>query len=152
VDTSHVFAYESRLAPQAAGLVLISRRKTGSGHMDRIETIEMPPAWHGRSYRRFRLEFPVRLKVETTSQTIEIDAVSTNLSVGGLLVRSALHIPETTLVTFVLSVHGSQSVRPIRLMGEGRIVRVESGEVEGTFLMAVKCDTPVTQLEEYPPM
>jgi hypothetical protein len=55
-------------------------------------------------------------------------------------------------VSFVLSVHGSQSLRPIHLTGEGEIVRLESGDAEGTFVMAVKCNAPVTQLEEYLPM
>lgn len=91
----------------------------------------------------------MRLKFETESRVAEIDAVSKNLSVGGLLVRSALPVPQDTSVTFVLSVHGSQSLRPIHLVGEGQIVRLEPGEADGTFVMAVKCSVPVTQLEEY---
>ena len=128
------------------------RGKKDSGHMERVKNLQRALLGHGRSYRRFKLEFPVHLKFQTASKTTEIETVSTNLSVGGLLVRSVLPVPQATAVTFVLSLHGSESVRPIRLMGEGEIVRVEKGEVEGTFVMAVKCSTPVTELEEYLPM
>jgi len=107
--------------------------------------------WRGRNHRRFELEFPVRLKFQIGSTSTQIETVSKNVSIGGLLVRSALAVPEQTPVAFVLSVHGKRSVRPVHLMGEGRVVRVESGEAEGTFVMAVKCDALVTQLEEYLP-
>ncbi len=120
--------------------------------MDRLETLFRLSDWQGRKYRRFALEFPVRMKFQSGSATAEIEAVSQNVSVGGLLVRSALPIPQHTPVTFILSVHGKQSVRPVHLMGEGEVVRVEGGEAEATFMMAVKCNAPVTQLEEYLPV
>lgn len=123
-----------------------------SGHMERAEKLQRPLLWHGRSYRRFKLEFPVHLKYQNASRTIEIETISTNLSLGGLLVRSTLPVPQTTAVTFVLSLHGSESARPIRLVGEGEVVRVEGGDVEGTYLMAVKCGTPVTELQDYLPI
>jgi hypothetical protein len=37
-------------------------------------------------------------------------------------------------------------------MGEGEIARVERDDVEGTFVIAVKCSTPVTELEDYLPV
>jgi hypothetical protein len=119
--------------------------------MERINTQQRSSDLRGRNHRRFRLEFPVRLRFKRGSITAEIEAVSKNLSVSGLLVRSLLSVPEHTAVTFVLSVHGSQSLRPVHLRGEGEIVRVESVEPEGTFIMAVKCDAPVAELEEYLP-
>ena len=94
----------------------------------------------------------MRLKFRVGLATAEIDAVSQDLSVGGLLLRSVEPVPTNTAVTFVLSVHGKHSVRPIRLRGEGEIVRIESGEAEGTYVMAVKCSAPVTQLEEFLPV
>ena len=108
--------------------------------------------WRGRNYRRFELAFPVRLKFRLGSASSEIETVSKNVSLGGLLVRSAHSLPEHTEVTFVLSVHGKQSLRPVHLVGEGRIVRVELDDVDGTFVMAVKCDALVTQLEQYLPV
>lgn len=120
--------------------------------MNNLDRVDRSLKWHGRSYRRFALAFPVRLKYQTESLTAEIETVSQNLSIGGLLVRSVSPVPQHTNVSFVLSVHGRHTVRPIHLQGEGQIVRIECGEAEGTFVMAVKCNTPVTQLEEYLPM
>lgn len=95
--------------------------------MDRLETLFRLSDWQGRKYRRFALEFPVRMKFQSGSSNAEIEAVSENVSVGGLLIRSALPIPQHTPVTFVLSVHGKRSVRPVHLVGEGEVVRVEGG-------------------------
>jgi len=120
--------------------------------MDGIEMLQRLSHWHGRSYRRFELEFPVRLRFQVGSTNCEVETVSKNVSVGGLLVRSALPVPEQTPVTFILSVHGKESLRPVHVLGEGRIVRVASGAMEGTFVLAVKCNTLVTQLQEYLPM
>jgi hypothetical protein len=120
--------------------------------MNNLDRYNRPVKWHGRSYRRFALAFPVRLKYQTESITAEIETVSQNLSIGGLLVRSASPVPQYTTVSFVLSVHGSHAVRPIHLQGEGQVVRIENGQPDGTFVMAVKCNAPVTQLEEFLPM
>jgi len=119
--------------------------------MGRLETILRLSDWQGRKHRRFELEFPVHMKFQCDSATTEIDVVSKNISLGGLLVRSTLSIPEHTSVTFILSVHGKQAIRPVHLRGEEEIVRVESGGAESAFAMAVRCKAPVTQLEEYLP-
>jgi hypothetical protein len=103
----------------------------------------------GRSYRRFELEFPVRLRFEVGSGNGEIEGVSKNVSVGGLLIRSASPVPQQAPVTFTVSVHGAGSLRPVHLRGEGRIIRIESGDIEGTFAIAVSCNSPLTQLEAY---
>jgi hypothetical protein len=120
--------------------------------MDRLESTLRLWDWKGRKYRRFNLEFPVHMRVQSGAPNSGIEAVSKNVSVGGLLVRSALMIPENSQVTFVLSVHGEDAVRPIHLAGEGEIVRVEGDEDAATFMLAVMCKTPVTQLEEYLPV
>ena len=121
------------------------------GQMEKSKTLEGPSIWKGRSYRRFRLEFPVRLKFHDGSSTAEIDTVSKDLSLGGLLVRSALPVPEHTQVSFVLSVHGSQSLRPVYLVGDGEVVRVETESADVPFAVAIRCNAPVTELEEYLP-
>src|ERR1700742_2002317 len=107
--------------------------------MDRLESTLRLWDWKGRKYRRFSLEFPVRIKVHAGPLNSEVEAVSKNVSVGGLLVRSAQSIPQNSLVTFVLSVHGEQAVRPVHLVGEGEIVRVENETADATFSLAVKC-------------
>jgi hypothetical protein len=119
--------------------------------MERSKTLHEPRVWRGRTYRRFRLEFPVRLKFRDGSSTTEIDTVSKDISLGGLLVRSALPIPEHTLVSFVLSVHGNRSLRPVYLVGDGEVVRVETTAMDVAFAMAIRCNATVTELEEYLP-
>jgi hypothetical protein len=121
------------------------------GQIERGKTLYELSTWRGRSYRRFKLEFPVRLKFISGPSSREIDTVSKDLSVGGLLVRSALLVPEHTVVSFVLSVHGSQSLRPVHLIGEGEIVRVETTSMDEQFAIAIRCNAPVTELEEYLP-
>ena len=119
--------------------------------MDPLESALRLSDWKGRKYRRFNLEFPVLIKIQSGSHVTEVEAVSKNVSVGGLLVRSTLMIPQNTSVSFILSVHGEQAVRPIHLMGEGDIVRAESEEPDATFALAVKCKAPVAQLGVYLP-
>jgi len=103
----------------------------------------------GRIYRRFDLEFPVRMWFQSDAIRLEIEGVSKNLSVGGLLVRSTLAIPERTAVSFMICLHASDAVRPVHLMGEGEVVRVASGEHVGVFLVAVRCNAPIVHLEEF---
>lgn len=122
-----------------------------TGQMERSKTLLEPSLWRGRTYRRFRLEFPVRLKFHSGASSTEIDTVSKDLSLGGLLVRSTLPIPEHTTVSFVLSVHGNESLRPVHLIGEGAVVRVETATADESFALAIRCNTPVTELEEYLP-
>lgn len=119
--------------------------------MEKSKTLQELTVWRGRTYRRFRLEFPVRLRFCDGSSTTEIDTVSKDLSLGGLLVRSTLAIPEHTMVSFVLSVHGNQSLRPVYLIGDGEIVRVEAAPVDVAFALAIRCNAPVTELKEYLP-
>lgn len=105
--------------------------------------------WQLRKYRRFGLECPVRIRVQSADSFLEIETVSRNVSVGGLLVRSTSLIPQHAAVTFLMSLQAAKSVRSIRLVGEGEVVRVENSVGNADFLIAVRCDDPITQLEEY---
>jgi hypothetical protein len=78
----------------------------------------------------------------------ELETVSKDISLGGLLVRSASHVPTGTSVTFELSVHGRQSVRPVHLIGDGMVVRTEKVPADGTYVMAVKCRAPISELQD----
>lgn len=113
--------------------------------------ISRQPRWQPRNYRRFDLKFAVRLKFQTGPDTAEIDGISKNVSLGGLLVRSACSIPPQTHVTFVLTVHGQHGLRPVRLVGEGEVVRTEPEQVEEGFAFAVRCNSPVSDLQDYLP-
>ena len=106
---------------------------------------------HERKHRRFHLECPVRVKFQAANSATEVETISQNVSIGGLLVKSAAMIPEHTPVTFVIIVQGEQAVHPIYLAGEGKIVRVENGQDDAMFAIAVECRAPIIQLEEHLP-
>jgi PilZ domain-containing protein len=120
--------------------------------MDQFGLAQSKAASHDRRYHRFNLEFPVRVKFLMGVANVQIDSVSKNLSIGGLLIRSTIAIPTHTELTFTLSVYGKEAVRPTYLVGEGEVVRIAGDEKEENFLVAVECKVPVAQLEEYLPM
>lgn len=101
-----------------------------------------------RKNRRFRLVCPVRLKFQSGGFASEVEAVSENVSICGLLVRGSSMIPQHTLVTFIISVQGEQAIHPIHLSGQGQIVRVESNGLGAGFAIAISCEMPITQLDE----
>jgi hypothetical protein len=102
-----------------------------------------------RKYRRFHLECPVFIRFQTPGSATEVETVSMNVSVGGLLVRSVSMAPEHTAVTFIMSIQREQAAHPIYLEGEGEIVRVENSGA--TFAIAIECKNPITLLEEHLP-
>jgi hypothetical protein len=84
-----------------------------------------PPDWQERKYPRFRLRYPVHGKFYLGKAISEFDAVSTNVSLGGLLLETALEIPRHSPVTFTMTIQGGRIIHPIRLVGEGEVLRVE---------------------------
>lgn len=105
---------------------------------------------HERRYRRFKLRYPVRLLFRTDDGVSAIDTFSKDVSIGGLSLQCPVYIPEHSEVSFVISLHG-RALRPIELMGEGEIVRVEPAEAGQEFSVAVACQNPITQIEPYFP-
>lgn len=100
-----------------------------------------------RRHRRFSLRYPVLVKFDSQDSTEELQAVSENVSVGGMLLVAPSAVPQFSSVTFTLTVQGEQVIRPIQLVGEGRVVRVESSREGGHFAIAVECVRPITELE-----
>jgi len=106
-----------------------------------------------RKHRRFSLQYPVRLKVHSADSMVELDAVSRNISIGGLLLETSSMIPQHTPVSFIITVRDAQVVRPIQFVGEGEVVRVdakvtEKRSSERLFAIAVECKRPITRTEE----
>jgi hypothetical protein len=108
------------------------------------------PSPHERRYRRFKLRYPVHLLFRSGELISEVDGVSRDASIGGLLVESPVPIPQHRAVNFVISLTG-RTVRPVELIGEGRVVRVERSEAAGEFTVAIECNKPITQIEAYLP-
>ena len=105
-----------------------------------------------RKYRRFELKCPVILRYSEAHTPAEIEVVSQNVSIGGLLVKSASVIPEHTPVNFIISVQADGAVQPIYLTGEGQIVRVTKTQDNGMSTLAVECQAPITGMEGYLPL
>jgi len=119
--------------------------------MDKLDVGVQSSEWQLRRYRRFNLECPVRIKIQSDTTAAEVDTVSRNVSIGGLLLRSPAFVAQNVVVTFMMSVQGIKAVRPIHLVGKGQIVRVENA-ADATFLLALRCQDPVTELEVFLPM
>ena len=103
-----------------------------------------------REYRRFDLEYPVHILFRLNESLSTIDAVTRNVSVGGLLLEAPTLIPPHIAVAFVMSLQGSM-LPAAKLMGEGRVVRVAPCAAEGRFAIAVECDKPITQIQPHLP-
>jgi hypothetical protein len=101
-----------------------------------------------RKFRRFKLEYPVRVRFPSGDIVTEAEAVSRNVSLGGLLLESACLIPYRTPVEFAITVRSGPIFRPVTLRGAGEIVRVEPSETADKFAIAVECSQPITQMEE----
>jgi len=108
------------------------------------------PSPQERRYRRFKLRCPVHLAFRSGELTSEADAVSQDVSIGGLLLTCPILVPEHSAVSFVISLRG-RMLRPVELMGDGKVVRVEPGASELEFVIAVECNNPITQIELYLP-
>jgi len=106
-----------------------------------------PPASERRQRRRFELRYPVHLWIQFPDSPGEIEAVSKNAAVGGLLLSSAVMIPQHTAVGFVMTIQSAQAVRPIHLVSDGEVVRVESQASGAGFAIALKCTHPISELE-----
>jgi len=109
------------------------------------------PDQQERKYRRFKLRYPVHGKFCSGKAVSEFDAVSRNVSIGGLLLETASEIPLHSPVSFTMTVQGGKVIRPIRLAGEGEVVRVESSRPDAWFAIALECKRPIAQIENYLP-
>ena len=104
-----------------------------------------------RRYRRFDLRYPVRVRFPSGDSVAELETVSKNVSVGGLLLETASMIPRRVPVSFIMTIEGGRIVRPIQLLGEGEVVRVEPRGSAGGFAVAVACTRPIAHMQEYLP-
>ena len=105
-------------------------------------------AWCERKFRRFDLSYPVHVKFASGESTVEVDAVSRNVSLGGLLLDSKSPIPYGSQVEFTITLGGAIP-RLIILGGTGEVVRVDQWEQESRFGIAVACAQPIHQIESY---
>jgi len=98
-----------------------------------------------RRYRRFDLQFPVHLRFSSRGTVHE--AISRNVSIGGLLLQSKDSLPLHTQVSLKMEVQGPQWPRSVQLQSNGEVVRVEPLESDAGFAIAVECKQPITEME-----
>jgi hypothetical protein len=108
-----------------------------------------PPDRHERKYPRFKLRYPVHGKFYSGEAVSEFDAVSRNVSICGLLLETASEIPRYSPITFTMTIQGAKIIHPIRLAGEGEVVRVEPSGPSGWFAIALVCKHSIAQIENY---
>ena len=102
-----------------------------------------------RRYRRFDLQFPVHLSFSSRGTVHELEAISRNVSIGGLLLRSKDSLPLHTQVSLTMEVQGPQWPRSVQLQSNGEVVRVEPLESGEGFAIAVECKHPITEMENH---
>ena len=116
--------------------------------MKNLKRIAWSSPLQERKHRRFALQYPVHLKIQAADSPVELEAVSRNISIDGLLLETSSMIPQHTPVSFTLTVEGEQVVRPIHFVGDGEVVRVDPGSAGQRFVIAVKCNRPIVRLDE----
>ena len=99
-----------------------------------------------RHYHRFPLQYPVRIAFHSGDSLANFETTSENVSKGGILLKSPWMIPLHTTVNLAMSVQGAHVVRPIRLVAEGRTVRLQPDPSNATFSVAVQFTQPVTEI------
>jgi hypothetical protein len=117
--------------------------------MGNIYDIARPPHLERRKYRRFWLRCPVVVEFSSENANRTVQTVSRNVSIGGLLLESSSALPESQFLSFSLILKGGSIVRPIKLRGEGKIIRVELQRPGAAFAIALQCTHPMTKMEDY---
>jgi hypothetical protein len=117
--------------------------------MGKIHDGACPPDLQRRKYRRFGLRCPVLVEFSSGDTIREVQTISKDVSIGGLLLESPSVLPESQPLSFTLTVDGGSIVRPIKFFGEGKVVRVEPRGPGVGFTVAVECTHPITQMEDY---
>jgi PilZ domain len=109
--------------------------------MARSENASIPKT--KRKHPRFPLNYPVQLKFSADGDT-ELEAMSNNISLGGILLQAAWPAPQNRDVEFVMTV--PRTPRPIRLKGAGRVVRIEQHSSGRGFGIAIECKRPIHRI------
>jgi PilZ domain len=104
-----------------------------------------------RKYRRFDLKFPVLLSFTSGRNIRKLEGMTQNVSIGGLLVKVADQVAPHTRVRLKVDVRSHSLRRPVRLKGEGEVVRVEPMERDVGFAIAVECKRPISEMERHLP-
>ena len=114
--------------------------------MEKLDYIARSLLTQKRKHRRFSLQYPVCLRLDSDHSIVELEAVSRNISIGGLLLETSSMIPQHTPLSFIVTVRGAQIVHPIQFAGQGKVVRVDEKTTQSCFAIAVECARPIAQI------
>jgi hypothetical protein len=104
-----------------------------------------------RRHRRFNLRYPVQVKFNAAGSVSELQAFSNNLSLGGILLETAVPPPQPCQVSFTMTVKEHPILGSACLVGEGEVVRVEPRLSGAGFAVAIMCKRPISELEHFSP-
>jgi hypothetical protein len=99
-----------------------------------------------RKHPRFPLDYPVHLKLLGGGERRELEAMSNNISQGGVLLQAPSPVPPNCEVEFVMTIQRSKTLKPIRLKGAGRVVRLEQHLSGKGFGIAIECKRPIHRI------
>jgi hypothetical protein len=100
-----------------------------------------------RRHNRFTLQFPVRLSFPVEGAIRELDTMSKNVGACSVLLQAQDSVPVHTPVSLTMTVRGVRAGRPILLLGDGEVVRVERLAKGAGFALAIACDRPIAEME-----
>ena len=102
-----------------------------------------------RRYRRFDLQLPARLNFSYRGMVHELETVSWNVSIAGVLLRSKDSLPLQTQVSLTMDAQSPRSFRSIRLVSDGEVVRVERLDSDAGYAIAIRCNHPISEMKNY---
>ena len=105
-----------------------------------------PSHFQERKYRRFSVRCPVQVLFDVAGSVSELEAISNNVSLGGILLEAATPIPPHCDVTFAMAVPEHHIVGGVQLAGEGEVVRVESHPVRYRFCDCRQVQTSIVEV------
>jgi hypothetical protein len=114
--------------------------------MPSIENFAAPYP-RARRHSRFDLKFPVSLNFESQGVVREMQAVSENVSIKGLLLKVRDRVPPRTSVNLTMEVSGPWFQHPVRLVAKGVVVRSEALRTADGFALAIKCQRPLVEMK-----
>jgi len=102
-----------------------------------------------RTYRRFNLQFSVCLNFQSEGLVRRLEGVSENVSLGGLLLNTGAEIPLHTKVSLTIDLASPLAAEPLRLIAQGKVVRVEPLVQAHGFAIAVERNHPISTVKKH---
>lgn len=96
------------------------------------------PHQERREHPRYTVRVPVSVRV-SNGDSREISVESENVSWDGILLSSESRMPEGTTLGLVVVIQPATAPQ-FRLIGKGKVVRVEQQSCAAKFFIAIRCD------------